>query len=99
MKNQFIASVIAFASVVSVSRADFSDTDSTVVSLPAFVVEATRVDLPSAEVRLSIEDTLKAVTRIADRTSDRAIDRLTERLSHGGRHYARGQFNRPRDRA
>lgn len=99
MKNNALALVIVSLIAVSAARADVLDTQSEVISLPAFVVEATRVELPSADLSLSVESTLDAAARIADRTSDRALDRLKGRLSHGGRSYARGLQGRPRVRA
>jgi hypothetical protein len=99
MKNNALALVIVSLIAGSAARADVLDTHSEVVSLPAFVVEATRVDLPSADLSLSVDASLDAAVRIANRTSDRALDRLKDRLSHGGRSYARGFQGRPRARA
>ncbi len=99
MKNNTLALVIVSLIAVSAARADILDTQSEVIALPAFVVEATRVELPEAGLPLSVETTLDAAVRIADRTSGRALDRLKDRLSHGGRSYARGFQGRPRARA
>ena len=99
MNYKIIALAISSLLVTSAVRAEVFDTDSAVVSLPAFVVEATRIDAPSAGLPLSIESTVNAATTFADRSSERALSRLKDRLSHGGRHYARTLAGRSRSRA
>ena len=99
MNNKIIALAIAFLLVTSAIRAEIFDTGSDVVTLPAFVVEATRIDAPSAGLPLSFEGTVNAATTFAERSSERALSRLKDRLSNGGRHYARSHTGRSRSRA
>ncbi len=99
MKYSILALAISSLLAASAARAEVFIADSTVVSLPAFVVEATRIDLPKADITLSLDASLRAATTIADRTSDRALGRLKARLTGSGRQYVRHPSAGSRPRA
>jgi hypothetical protein len=88
MKNVLLA-LAATALLAASARAEYLNTEAEVISLPAFVVEASRLDAPSADLALSLNDTRVAATAIASQTSDRSLDRLKHRLPASGRHLAR----------
>jgi len=89
MKHSLLALAATALLATSSVRAEYLNTESDVISLPAFVVEATRVDLPSADLALSNDFALRSASAFADRASDRALDRLKARLSGGGRQLVR----------
>jgi hypothetical protein len=99
MKHSIIALATFSLLALSTSRADSVDTASDVVSLPAFVVEATRVDLPSAGLSADFDATVGEAAALAERASDRSLNRLRSRLAPGGRHFARGAGAPVRSRA
>ncbi len=99
MKHSIIALATLSLLALSTSRADSVDTASDVVSLPAFIVEATRVDLPSGELAADFDRTIEEATALAERASDRSLNRLRSRLAPGGRHFARGAGASVRTRA
>lgn len=89
MKHVLLALAATALLVTSSARAEYLNTEAEVISLPAFVVEASRVDAPSADLALALNDTRVAATAIASQTSDRSLDRLKHRLPASGRHLAR----------
>ena len=99
MKHSILTLALASLLAAFAARADIFTADSAVVSLPAYVVEATRIDLPEADLPFFLDASLRAATTIADRSSDRALDRLKSRLSGNGRHLARHHSGSPRPRA
>lgn len=99
MKHSLLALAATVLLATASARAEYLNTESDVISLPAFVVEASRVDAPEAGLSLSLDESRLAATAIAERSSDRALSRLKHRLPGAGRHFVRHNSGGQRPRA
>lgn len=97
-KKTFALATIALLAF-STARAENLDTTQEVVTLPAFVVETSRLEVPSVQLGVDVNRTIREASTLAERTSGRSLNRLRAHLTPGSRHFARRAGQSVRSRA